>query len=90
MKLGKEHIIKFYSMHLLPNEPNKCHRPHGHNFYGDVIVNGKKVDEKTGYLDGMNFNDIVQAVNYVCEKLEGFFKMVPDARKHLDGIRSRL
>ena len=28
--------------------------------------------------------------DYVCEKLEGFFKMVPDARKHLDGIRSRL
>ncbi|HIJ53152.1 MAG TPA: DUF3795 domain-containing protein [Planctomycetes bacterium] len=27
---------------------------------------------------------------YACEKLEGFFKMVPDARKHLDSIRSSL
>ena len=24
---------------------------------------------------------------YACEKLEGFFKMVPDARKQLDSIR---
>ena len=28
--------------------------------------------------------------DYACEKLEGFFKMVPDAKKHLDGIRSGL
>ena len=27
---------------------------------------------------------------YACEKLEGFFKMVPDAKKHLDEIRSGL
>lgn len=26
---------------------------------------------------------------YACEKLEGLFKMAPDARKQLDGIRSR-
>ena len=26
--------------------------------------------------------------DYVCEKLEGFFKMVPDAQKHLDAIKS--
>ena len=28
--------------------------------------------------------------DYACEKLEKFFEMVPDARKRLDGIRSRL
>ena len=28
--------------------------------------------------------------DYACEKLEGFFKMVPDAKKHLDAIRSGL
>jgi hypothetical protein len=28
--------------------------------------------------------------DYVCEKLEGFFKMVPNAREHLDGIRKQL
>lgn len=27
---------------------------------------------------------------YVCEKLEGFFKMVPDAKKNLDAIKSGL
>ena len=27
---------------------------------------------------------------YACEKLEGFFKMVPDARKNLDVIKSSL
>jgi len=27
---------------------------------------------------------------YACEKLEGFFKMVPDAKKHLDGIKGGL
>jgi hypothetical protein len=26
--------------------------------------------------------------DYVCEKLEGFFKMVPNAKKNLDGIRN--
>ena len=25
---------------------------------------------------------------YACEKLEGFFQMVPDAKKHLDAIRT--
>ena len=29
-------------------------------------------------------------VDYACEKLEGFFKMVPDARKNLDKIKNRL
>jgi hypothetical protein len=28
--------------------------------------------------------------DYACEKLEGFFKMVPDAKKHLDEIKSKL
>jgi len=28
--------------------------------------------------------------DYACEKLEGFFKMVPDAKKHLDEIKSGL
>jgi hypothetical protein len=28
--------------------------------------------------------------DYPCQKLEEFFKLVPDAGKHLDGIRSRL
>ncbi len=27
--------------------------------------------------------------DYKCEKLDGFFKMVPDAKKHLDEIRSK-
>ncbi|MGB2806383.1 MAG: DUF3795 domain-containing protein, partial [Sedimentisphaerales bacterium] len=27
---------------------------------------------------------------YACEKLEGLFKMVPDARKNLDAIRNSL
>ena len=27
---------------------------------------------------------------YACEKLEGFFKMVPDAKKNLDAIKSGL
>jgi hypothetical protein len=27
---------------------------------------------------------------YVCDKLEGFFKLVPDAKKQLDGINSGL
>ncbi len=28
--------------------------------------------------------------DYACEKLEGLFKMVPDARTHLDSIRNEL
>lgn len=28
--------------------------------------------------------------DYACEKLEEFFKMVPDAKKHLDAIRTGL
>ena len=28
--------------------------------------------------------------DYACEKLKGFFKMVPDAIKNLDAIRNRL
>lgn len=28
--------------------------------------------------------------DYACEKLEGFFKMVPDAKTHLDEIKSGL
>ena len=28
--------------------------------------------------------------NYACEKLEGFFQVVPDARKNLDAIRKEL
>ena len=28
--------------------------------------------------------------DYACEKLEKFFEMVPDSKKHLDDIRSKL
>ena len=28
--------------------------------------------------------------NYACDKLEGFFKMVPDPKKHLDEIKDGL
>ena len=28
--------------------------------------------------------------DYICQKLDGFFKMVPDAKKNLDDIRSHL
>jgi len=28
--------------------------------------------------------------DYACEKLEAFFRMVPDAKKQLDGIRAGL
>ena len=35
-----------------------------------------------------NIQNCAYCVEYACDKLEGFFKMVPDAKKHLDGIKN--
>ena len=37
-----------------------------------------------------NIPNCAHCDDYACDKLKGFFKMVPDAQKHLDGIRNGL
>ncbi len=37
-----------------------------------------------------NVDNCAYCSDYVCEKLEKFFEMVPDAKKRLDGIKAKL
>jgi hypothetical protein len=38
----------------------------------------------------LNIANCAHCADYACEKLEGFFGFVPDARKTLDGVRAGL
>lgn len=49
-----------------------------------IVCAIRKCGKQKGVLNCAHCDD------YVCEKLEGFFKMVPAARKHLDSIKSEL
>jgi hypothetical protein len=57
---------------------------------GDNLFSHTKICEirKCGKEKGVV--NCAHCSDYICEKLEKFFEMVPDAKKRLDGIRAKL
>jgi hypothetical protein len=57
---------------------------------GDNVFNHTKVCELRKCGKEKSVENCAHCSDYACEKLEQFFEMVPDAKKRLDGIRSKL
>jgi 6-pyruvoyltetrahydropterin/6-carboxytetrahydropterin synthase len=59
---------EFSAAHALRHYAGKCEALHGHNFAVEVLVEGKKLDDKTELL--MDFKEIKLRLNSVLEKLD--------------------
>jgi 6-pyruvoyltetrahydropterin/6-carboxytetrahydropterin synthase len=59
---------EFSAAHALRYYKGKCEALHGHNFAVEVLVEGKKLDDKTELL--MDFKEIKLRLNSVLEKLD--------------------
>ena len=86
MKIGKENIIKFKSANFLTDYKGKCRRLHGHNYFGDVIIDGCEL--KNGILEGIDFSDIKKIVERINKTLDHRI-LVPIKNKDVKLINRR-
>ena len=77
---------KLYNVDLKPSDIN-CD---GCISDSDRLIGHCKVCEIRKCGKQKNIANCAYCDSYACEKLEGFFKMVPDAKKQLDSIKSNL
>jgi hypothetical protein len=76
---------KQFNADIKPEDINcdGCISNTGNLFNYPKVCEIRKCGKEKGVINCAYCND------YACEKLEGFFEMVPDAKKRLDSIRNR-
>ena len=77
---------KQFQVDLKPSDINCDGCPSNSDILIDhcIVCEIRKCGKQKGIKNCAHCNE------YICRKLDGFFKMVPDAKKHLDGIRNAL